>query len=217
MGYRGKVEERRRARELRAQSWTLQEIARELGVSKGSVSTWVRDVDFEPRPRNRGHPAGAQHPMRVKKEAELAACREEAEQWVGELSDRDLLVFGAALYIGEGAKTERSALRMANTSAIVMRTYMRWLRSFFDIDEERLRARIYLHAGLDIEAATSFWSEQLAIPMEQFQQPYRPAASPGAPIKHPSGCVTVIYSSLSIHRRVMALSEAIACALDLPG
>ena len=75
MGYRGKVEERQRARELRAQSWTLQEIATELGVSKGSVSGWVRDVDFESRPRTRGHPAGPKHPMRLKKEAELERPR----------------------------------------------------------------------------------------------------------------------------------------------
>lgn len=58
MGYRGKLAERARARELRAESWTLLEIAGELGVSKSSVSTWVCDVDFVPRPRNRGHPAG---------------------------------------------------------------------------------------------------------------------------------------------------------------
>jgi hypothetical protein len=49
MGYAGKVEERERARELRAQSWTLQEIATKLKVSKSSVSLWVRDVDFVPR------------------------------------------------------------------------------------------------------------------------------------------------------------------------
>jgi transcriptional regulator with XRE-family HTH domain len=48
MGYGGKSVERERARELRAQSWTLQEIADELGVAKGSVSVWVRDVEFTP-------------------------------------------------------------------------------------------------------------------------------------------------------------------------
>ena len=46
MGYGGKVVEQQRARELRAQAWTRQDIATELGVSKSSVSLWVRDVDF---------------------------------------------------------------------------------------------------------------------------------------------------------------------------
>src|SRR3546814_9241960 len=38
MGYRGKVVEQNRARELRAQGWTLSEICDELGVSKASAS-----------------------------------------------------------------------------------------------------------------------------------------------------------------------------------
>lgn len=105
MGYRGKLEERERARELRAQSWTLEAIADELGVSKSAVSLWVRDVDFVPRPRNRGHPAGPKHPMRLKKEAEIERCRVEADEWVGLMSERDLAMFCLGLYAGEGSKT----------------------------------------------------------------------------------------------------------------
>jgi len=56
MGYGGKVTERHRARELRAEAWTLKDIAAELGVSKSSVSLWVRDVDFVPNPRRRTRP-----------------------------------------------------------------------------------------------------------------------------------------------------------------
>src|SRR5690606_31205696 len=47
VGYRGKVHEQARARALRAQAWTLGEIAAELGVSRSSVSLWVRDVPFD--------------------------------------------------------------------------------------------------------------------------------------------------------------------------
>src|SRR4051812_30444593 len=36
MGYRGKVAEQGRARELRADAWTLKEIAAELGVAVGA-------------------------------------------------------------------------------------------------------------------------------------------------------------------------------------
>src|SRR6478736_6100069 len=53
VGYRGKTVEQQRARALRAEAWTLQEIASELGVSRSSVSVWVRDVTFDPKPRHR--------------------------------------------------------------------------------------------------------------------------------------------------------------------
>ena len=48
MGYRGKLREQEQARELRAQNLTLQDIADRLGVSKSSVSLWVRDVPLHP-------------------------------------------------------------------------------------------------------------------------------------------------------------------------
>jgi hypothetical protein len=47
VGYRGKLAERERARDVRAQAWTINEIVAELGVSKSSVSVWVRDVEFD--------------------------------------------------------------------------------------------------------------------------------------------------------------------------
>jgi len=50
MGYRGKLAERQQARQLRRTGLPLAEIAGCLGVSKSSVSLWVRDVAFEPLP-----------------------------------------------------------------------------------------------------------------------------------------------------------------------
>lgn len=78
MGYGGKVSEQQRARELRARAWTLQAIATELGVSKSSVSLWVRDVEFVPNPRSRGHPSMKPHPAQVRKLEEIERCRARA-------------------------------------------------------------------------------------------------------------------------------------------
>ena len=49
MGYRGKLSERQQAHQRRRAGLPLAEIASRLGVSKSSVSLWVRDVSFEPR------------------------------------------------------------------------------------------------------------------------------------------------------------------------
>lgn len=217
MGYRGKVEQRQRARELRAASWTLQEIAAELDVSKSSVSVWVRDVEFDPRPRNRGHPAGPQHPMRLKREAEIEQCRLEAEEWARDLTDRDLEMFVLGLYAGEGNKTG-GEIAMANTNPAYLQLFLGWVRRRFEIDESRLRCVLYLHQGLDIDAATAFWSERLGIPPEQFTKPYRAVAdSTLRSRKHVNGCATARYGSTLLHRRVMAMISAIACRFADPG
>jgi hypothetical protein len=217
MGYRGKLDERERARALRAQSWTLLAIADELGVSKSSVSAWVRDVDFVPSPRNRGHPAGPKHPMRVRKEAEIEQCRVEADEWVGLMSERDLTMFCLGLYAGEGAKTA-GRVSMANTNATFVRVLLVWLRREFEIVEERLRLKLYLHEGLDLEAAEAFWSGALDIPVAQFTRPYRAVVDSSLRSrKHVNGCVTVAYADTRLHRCVMARIEAITSRFDIPG
>ena len=107
-------------RKLRAAAWTLREIADELRVSKGSVSVWVRDVEFVPKPRNRGHDSQRPHPLHVRKLEEIERCRVEAEALIGTLSERDLTMFCLALYAGEGSKTE-GAVKFANTSPTLSR------------------------------------------------------------------------------------------------
>jgi hypothetical protein len=217
MGYAGKFVERERARQLRAQSWTLQEIATELGVAKGSVSVWVRDVEFTPKPRNRGHAGCKPHPLKLRKQAEIEAIRLEAESWLAAMTDRDLTMYCLGLYMGEGSKTP-GTVSMANTNPVVLRTFVTWLRRAFSIDEARMRAKLYLHEDLDLRAATEFWSRTLDIPLTQFTKPYRAVADPTRrSAKHVMGCATVIYASTSTHRRVMAMIEAIALRFANPG
>ncbi len=72
MGYRGKLVEQQQARELRASGWTLADIADKLEVAKSSVSLWVRDVEFEARPR-RPRKRGPNARSR-RKAAEIEGC-----------------------------------------------------------------------------------------------------------------------------------------------
>ena len=71
MGYRGMVAEQGRARDLRAEAWTLQEIADALGVAKSSVTLWVRDVEFEPRPRAKVARRREPNALQRRKQAEI--------------------------------------------------------------------------------------------------------------------------------------------------
>jgi transcriptional regulator with XRE-family HTH domain len=82
VGYRGKVAEQERARELRAQGWTMPDIAAELGVSRGSVSLWTRDVPFEPRARTRARSRGPNALQRAK-QAEIDRLLDEGRARIG--------------------------------------------------------------------------------------------------------------------------------------
>src|SRR5215218_7320298 len=116
MGYRGKVKEQAKARALRAQNHTLAEIAETLGVSKSSVSLWVRDVPFTPTLRLRG-PHRRPHPAHDAKLREIEELNRQGAARIGTLSEEAFFIAGVALYAGEGSKTVllRQLFLFANT------------------------------------------------------------------------------------------------------
>jgi Homeodomain-like domain len=218
MGYRGKVVERQQARQLRRTGLPLSEIAARVGVSKSSVSLWVRDVEFSgpvirPARGRRRDPNALQR----RKQGEIDRLLEEGRARIGELSEREFLVAGVALYAGEGTKRD-GAVRFANSDPRMIVFFCAWLRRFFEVDESRLRVRLYLHEGLDLAAAIAFWSALTGIPPSQFGKPYRAVPDPSIrSAKHVHGCVTVSYSCSATHRSVMGLVSALLSNGAVPG
>ena len=220
MGYRGQIDKQNRARDLRAQGWTLAEICEELACSKSSASLWCREVELdeavlEQRRRerflegNEGARLRGPNKLQRRKQAEI----EEMHAWgrgrVGDLDDRDLLIAGIALYAGEGSKTD-GAVKFAISDPRMIVLFITWLRRVFDVDESRLRLNLYLHQGLDLDAARCFWSNLTGIPLSQFGTPYRAVPDPSIRrTKHPMGCATVAYSCSRTHRAIVGLIAAL--------
>ena len=208
MGYRGKVAEQARARKLRAQAWTLQQIADELGVAKSSVSLWVRDVEFQARPPARAR-RREPNALQRRKQAEIDELLAAGRAHIGRLSDRDLLIAGVALDAGEGSKRD-GQVNFANSDPRQIRFFCHWLRTMFDVDESRLRVWLYLHAHLDLDAAVGFWSAVTGIPAEQFGKPYRAVVDSSIrTTKHVHGCVGIAYACSRTHRAIMGLVHAL--------
>jgi hypothetical protein len=216
MGYRGKVAEQEKARLLRADGRTLLDIAETLGVSKSSVSLSVRDVEIEPlkrRPSTNRRP----RPQHLAKLAEIEECNAAGIARISVLSEQAFLVAGTALYAGEGGKRD-GKVNFANTDAAMVRMFCAWLRRYFEIDETRLRVRVYLHEGLDLDAAEDFWSLVTAIPRRQFNRPYRAIPDPTLRLtKHIHGCAYVDYHCSRTHRDIIGLIRALLASEAIPG
>lgn len=131
MGYRGKVKEQERARALRAQNHALADIADTLGVSKSSVSVWVRDVPYRPSPRRHG-PQRRRQPLRERKLLEIENLNRESADRLGRLDEQAFLAAGVALYAGEGSKAD-GAVNFANSDPEMVRFFCAWLRRFFQM------------------------------------------------------------------------------------
>jgi hypothetical protein len=216
MGYRGKLVEREEARRLRSLGRTMPDIAAALGVARSSVSLWTRDVPVElgPRRLTRPRPPNA---LERAKQSEIAELLEAGRVRIGELSEREFLVAGVALYAGEGSKTD-GRVRFTNSSAAMIGFFCAWLRAFFPLDESRLRLAIYLHEGLDLDAAFDHWSAITAIPRSRMGKPYRAVPDIGIRHnKHEHGCVSVSYSCSRTHRAIMGLVRGLLSCDLLPG
>jgi transposase len=105
---------RRQATELRVAGWTVNDIAVELAVSKSTVYGWVKHLPLDPdtdRARLKEAHAvkmlaarwKAHRADRDQRQADVHAAMAEA---VGPLTERDLLILGAAIYWCEGSKSK---------------------------------------------------------------------------------------------------------------
>jgi hypothetical protein len=167
---------REKARELRTQGLSYNEIVAQLGVAKSSVSLWVRDI---PCPERFAyvHSERRIEGLRRFNEARLArlaAETEAASNEIGSLTDREILIAGAIAYWCEGTKSKpyRRANRVVfmNSDPGLIRFFLRFLDAA-SVDRDDLIFRVSIHENADIEAAQQFWGEVTGASPSQFRSP----------------------------------------------
>jgi transposase len=176
-----KDEMRAKARELRGQGLDYKRIAAELGVSKSSVSLWVRDL---PRPerlsyeecRKRQDAAVAAYwaDERPRRESYRESIMATARSQLGQLTHREVLIAGAIAYWCEGTKSKpyRRVDRPAfiNSDPQLIRFYLRFLAAA-GVAQDRLVFRLSIHESADVEAAQAFWLVITNAEPGQFRRP----------------------------------------------
>jgi len=214
MGYAGKLKLRLKAREFRKKGLSIKEIQKRLGVSRSSVSLWVRDIklskkQFEKLYLNKrtgalkGSVVAAMN--KVKKREELTQkLMKEGMKEVGRLSKRDKFVIGIAMYFAEGDKTDKH-VGFSNSNPQSVKFMMDWLREFCKVPETRFRGSLYLHDNLNEKKAKQFWSKLTKIPLSQFTKTYIVKNNPRRlkKTKHPYGIFRVRISNANLHRKIM--------------
>ncbi|MFF6880148.1 hypothetical protein ACFY9S_33280 [Streptomyces sp. NPDC012474] len=157
---------RERARKLRLQGWTYDQIQVELGCSKSSISLWVRDL---PKPERRDPSEQAKLAAQRRWEHELAVrdekrqqTKEAARQEVGELSSREPFLLGVGLYWAEGTKDKPHARRervtFVNSDPRMIRVFLAWL-DLLGVERTRIAYHVLIHESADVEAAERYWAE----------------------------------------------------------
>lgn len=176
-----KDELRSRAVQLRADGWSVNDLAVELGVAKSTAYQWVKHLPLDPNTERarekRDHSEkmtaarwDAHRESRDHRQAEVHAI---AAAEVGQLSERDLLILGAAIYWCEGAKSKpwrrSDRLVFINSDACLLALFLRFLERAGCCRQD-LKYRVHIHETADAEVAGDWWADRLDLPRERFQR-----------------------------------------------
>jgi hypothetical protein len=218
-----KDELRAKARDLREQGLDYEQIVAELGVSKSSVSLWVRDL---PRPpglsyeecRKRSAEGvrkywAVQGPIR---EAEREAISAAAAAQIGQLNDREILIAGAIAYWCEGAKNKpyrrSDRVTFLNSDPALIKFFLRFLEAA-DIGREDLVYRVQIHETADVEAAQRFWLDVTQANPSQFRRATLKRHNPKTVRKNTGGdyhgCLRIdVLRSSALYRQIEGWATA---------
>mgnify|MGYP002404080148 CR=1 FL=1 len=223
---------RARARELRQQGLGYQEIVAELGVSKSSVSLWVRDLPRPPRvtpdecarrtsERMREY-WSAERPAQAARRAAASAA---AEAGIGDLTNREILIAGAIAYWCEGAKNKphRRSDRVAftNSDPGLISFFLRFLDST-GVSRSDLAFQLQIHETADVPAAERFWLDRTGARADQFCKTSVKRHNPLTTRRNTGddyhGCLRVdVRRSCMLYRKIEGWAAAITGVAEEPG
>ncbi|MFI7289643.1 hypothetical protein ACIBRY_23790 [Streptomyces anulatus] len=210
---RAKDDVRAKARELRLQGMTYDQIQVELGCSKGSISLWVRDLP-KPEPRTkeeasaiarRGWEATLQ-----RRETERQAVKGAAEREIGALSERELFLLGIGLYWAEGTKDKPHARRervaFVNSDPGMIKVFLAWL-TLLGVDRDRLRFHVMIHESADVPSALDYWADLAETDVASFGKTTIKKHNPKTNRKNVGmdyrGCLVIqVRQSADLYRRI---------------
>jgi hypothetical protein len=201
------------------------EIVRALGVSKSSVSLWVRDVPYQERLGLSDDPrrTGAERYLAERRRVVFAERQNEklgSANEIGELTDRELLIAGAVAYWAEGAKAKpwrpAEVFRFANSDPAMVQLFLRWLE-LNGVDASRLRFQVQIHESADVEKAQEFWAACVNQPVDRLQPPTLKRHKPLTNRKNVGsdyhGCLSIWVTAASgLYRRAEGIWWAVAAS-----
>jgi len=161
---------REEALAMRKSGFAYSDISKKTGLSKSTLSGWLSGAPYNPNKQTIervGKAIAAANAKKTKiRQEETEATRKAAFLDIGEVSNRDLFMFGLGLYLGEGAKTHEIT-RIVNADPTVIHLAMKWFHGI-GVTREQFLLTIHLYPDSDIEKCLQFWSHTTTIPRSQF-------------------------------------------------
>ncbi|HZZ99352.1 MAG TPA: hypothetical protein VFK07_01420, partial [Candidatus Paceibacterota bacterium] len=144
---------------------------------------------------------------KVRWENERIKHRKEAAEEFVSLKNDPLFLAGVMLYWGEGDKTTRAMVKLANSDPRMISVFYEFLRKSLKVPENKISAYLLLYPDLNDSMQKRFWQKATGIPPERFWK------SVFIKSKHPSRRLS--YGVCNVNLCSRALKERLLVWIDL--
>lgn len=172
---------RDQAVKLRLGGATYGQIKRDLGVSKSTLSSWLRNLALNSEQlRKLSNNKLLSKDLRIEKYRQtrkkqrlqrLQSVLEEQNKNILPLSERELFIAGVFLYWGEGEK-RHGCISISNTDPRIVKFALYWMVEILKIPKNKIAANLHLYKDMSISESIAFWAKELGLPIDQFRKPY---------------------------------------------
>lgn len=165
---------------LRREGYSIKEIAKKLNISVATSSLWLGSILLDQTAMNRLKKRRilgqykAQQTRREKRNLIRQSFYKNATLDFSKIIMTKPIrkILCSLLYWAEGGKYTDSYVNFINSDPLMMKTFLKLLRTSFKIDEHKLRALIHLHEYHVPEVERIYWSQITEIPLTQFSKNY---------------------------------------------
>ncbi len=174
-----KVQHRELATELRRTGNTYDAILRQVPVSRGTLSHWLRTVEIEPVVRAKLDAARSARikelrarEVTVRKAAAVVRrgfAERDARREYDWLARKKIFEIGLGLLAGGGVVGKASVTYMSADERAV-KLLVRWASTVLDLPAGKLGIRLYLPPSRDLGAARIQWSRATGLPADAFRK-----------------------------------------------
>lgn len=163
--------------QLRKKGLSYNEISKQTGISKGTLSFWLKDVPLTLGQRKKLYTksvlALTRGPQcqKERREREVAEITEKAKKEIRlPLSSQTYRFVGAALYWAEGGKTGDFNITNADPAFILF--MIRWLEKVLGVPPTQLKAKLNIYSQQNEQTLKRFWSDLTGIPLDNFNKSF---------------------------------------------
>ena len=172
--------DKQKAIDLRKEGGSYRDIAKELKVSKGTLSAWFKGQEWSDQiSKSNIEKEHARAPekmkrinmmRRVKFAFTYGVAEEEAVREFEVYKNEPLFWAGLMIYAGEGDKKSPNVTRVSNSESHLHKIWLKFGLKYLGVEESMVRFNVLIYPDLDQENTEEYWSNETGIPRTQFHK-----------------------------------------------